>query len=379
MTMPFENHLDNTVPRLLDELNIPGAAIALVDTGELAAVKTYGYACTDRQIPVSGHTLFQIASISKAVTAWGVMKLTEAGKVDLDAPVGRYLSRWQLPKSAFDHNAVTVRRLLAHTAGVSLEGFKGIHPRHQIPTLEDTLSGRVPPLDELQTAYSFRWNEKPDIERERRPVYLQHPPGQAFHYSGGGFTLLELMIEEVSGQRFSAYMQEHILEPLGMTASSFERREENRQLFATPYTAKGEALPHYGFNARAAGGMYSTIVDLARFACAELPGAGGEKPGRGVISPQSVEAMVSKQVFAESLQGMDFYSALGHFVIDMNGLSCIHHSGGNVGWRSVYAVIPETGAGLCVLINSEAGNDLWMKIMQDWGQLQQRSNGNGNQ
>ena len=141
----------------------------------------------DQGRPVRRNTQFQLASISKSVTSWGIMKLVEQGRLDLDAPVQKYLRRWQLPPSEFDLKRVTARRLLSHMAGISLPGFKGYHPRYPEPTLEQILQGEVPPLDEIQIKYARDWNEDPDFDRERVPVHVQYPPGEKVHLLRWGF------------------------------------------------------------------------------------------------------------------------------------------------------------------------------------------------
>jgi CubicO group peptidase (beta-lactamase class C family) len=113
------------------------------------------------------------------------MKLVEAGKLDLDAPVDNYLTRWHIPPSAFDATKVTARRLLSHTAGTSVHGYYGWPPAKDLPSVEASLNGD---------------------NNGSGPVVLEREPGAAFVYSGGGFTLLQLLIEEISQQPFATFM-----------------------------------------------------------------------------------------------------------------------------------------------------------------------------
>jgi len=368
MAEKYTQWMQEHVPALLEDLHIPGVAIATIDGGEASFLGGFGVADLDQNRPVTASTQFQLASISKAVTSWGIMKLAEQGRLDLDAPVENYLRRWRLPPSEFDHSMVTVRRLLSHTAGTSLPGFKGYHPRYPEPTLEQILQGDVPPLDEIQIQYAKDWNEEPDIDRERVPVCVQYPPGEQTIYSGGGFTILELLTEEISGLSFSEFMQQEILSPLGMSSSSFIYAQNTHPDFATPHNEQVEALPRYRLAARAAGGLNSNVEDLARFACAEIAGPNGEPPGRGVISVESIDFLTTPVMYSETIEGLDFYAAPGHYVFDFNGTTCVHHTGGNIGWRTVYATLPEARAGICVLINSSLGNDLWMQLMKIWAE-----------
>jgi len=199
---------------------------------------------------------------------------------------------------------------------------------------------RNPPLDDYQAQYAHDWNEDLDLDLERRPVCVMYQPGEKSIYSGGGYTILELLVEEISGLTFTDYMQREIFDPLGMTQSSFAYTQNTHPDFATPYNEQGEALPKYRLAAKAAGGLNSNIEDLARFACAEISGPEGEPPGRGVISPEAIELLMTPVIFSETIEGIDFHAALGHFVFDVAGASCVHHTGGNIGWRTIYAVLP---------------------------------------
>ena len=199
----FAEHLDDYVPRKLEELSLPGASIALIEDSRIATTRNYGFADVAGKRLISDDTLFQIASISKSVTAWGIMKLVEEGLLDLDAPVENYLTRWRLPPSDFDSSAVTARLLLMHFAGTSLSGCGGTPYDQHWYTVEDILYGRTPPLDEKQLAYAAKWGMDPDSYG--KPVKLIHPPGSKFEYSGGGFTILELLIEELSGMDFTSF------------------------------------------------------------------------------------------------------------------------------------------------------------------------------
>jgi len=368
MPIQFTQWMRDKVPGMLDELGIPGAAIATIDKGEPSFLGGFGLAHKGPDRPVKASTQFQLASISKSVTSWGVMKLVESGSLDLDAPVESYLKRWHLPPSAFDHDQVTARRLLCHTAGISLPGFKGYHPQYPEPTLEQILAGDVPPLDEIQKQYACDWNDEPDFDRERVPVHIQYPPGEKSKYSGGGFTILELLIEEISGLRFADFMQREILGPLGMKQSSFDYLQNSHPDFATPYNEQASELPRYRLGARAAGGLNSNIEDLTRFACAEMAGPDEAPPGRGVISTGSIDFLCTPVIYSETIEGTDFYAAPGHYVFDVDGVRCVHHTGGNIGWRSIYAIVPESGAGFCALINSSLGNDLWMPLLRIWAE-----------
>lgn len=364
MTSKFANDLDSKVPRLLQELSLPGIAIALIDNCAVQWVRCYGFANKERREPLGEHHRFRLASISKPVSAWGVMTLVERGLLDLDAPVDNYLTRWHLPTGGIDPKGITARGLLSHSAGLAAGGGSGVNPDYPLPSLVDTLSGEVtPPLDEDQLAYYERVGL--EIEEVLRPPTIVARPGEGYVYSNSGYALLQLLIEDISGQPFCDYMQQFVLQPLGMDASGFEHPMP-ADAFATPYDDEGSAIPIYRLVAKAAGGMNSTIGDLARFTCAEMRGPTGEPAGRAVLTEESVTLMHTPIMYAESEMGFDFHTGLGHLVCEIDGMTNVHHTGGFAGWRSVMSFNPSRGDGFVALINSSGGNPLWMQLIRDW-------------
>lgn len=356
--MNFISHLDREVPRLMARDRLPGAAVALIEKAKPLTIKTWGYADESSQSFIRQDSLFNVASISKAVTSWGVMKLVELGQIELDRPVETYLGDWRLPPSPYDHQLVTARRLLSHTAGINSEGVKAVDSSAAHYSTIDVLEGRLPALDERQRQYCLQWGIDP--EHDRDPVAVRFPPGEAFHYANLGFIVLQLLIEKVSGRAFADFMQTEILNPLGMRTASYSPPDPSNPRLATAYRSDGSPLPLYRHAALAAGALYCSIEDLARFACAELNG------GENVISRQGLAKLFERQCFAESLEGFDFDTGLGHYRLEVDGKTFVHHTGGVLGWRSVYGVIPQSGHGFCALINSDGGNQFWMELVKSW-------------
>lgn len=362
----FLKQLDAKVPNLLERLHLPGIALALIEDFEVAAIRTYGHADTARGLPVAPETIFRLASISKSVAAWGVMKLVEGDLLDLDAPVASYLTRWRLPESRFNHDHITARRILSHIAGLSAGGCDAFLPADPLPSHEDCLSGRRPtPLDPLQLEYFA--NVGLDALKQQQALTVVDQPGAHFNYSNSGYSLLQLMIEEISGRAFADFMQEEVLRPLGMRASTFHDVADGNPAVATPYDEAGTAVPYYRYVLKAAGGLSASIADLAVFACAGMAGPRGEPPGRGVLSPASVAQMHTAPVYAESEMGFDFFAGLGHFTTRAGGMNVVQHSGGFIGWRSIMTFMPAAGVGFVALINSSGGNPLWQELITDWG------------
>ncbi len=283
-----------------------------------------------RGAPVDRDTLFQVASLSKWVTAWGVMKLVEQGKIDLDAPVSRYLTRWRLPAGEFDNEQVTVRRLLSHTAGLTDGlGYAGFPPGEPLQSLEASLT---------QAA-----DASPGAAGS---VRVGMAPG-GFEYSGGGYTLLQLIVEEVTGQTFNDYMRQAVLVPLGMTRSTFVLTEPASNL-AEFYDVDGSRAIHFRFTASAAAALYTSAGDMTRFVAAHVPGPDGEPVGRGVLSAKTLIAM--REPHAAEL-GIDIWG-LGVMLYAPNtaGTFIIGHDGSNApAINTAVRMDPATGDGIVLL------------------------------
>jgi CubicO group peptidase (beta-lactamase class C family) len=295
--------------------------------------------------PVGRDTLFQAASLSKWITALGVMTLVDAGRVDLDAPVGDYLRRWRLPPSQFDNRQVTVRRLLSHTAGLTDGlGYGGFPPGRPVQPLVESLT------------------QAADAEPGEGAVRVGIEPGSEWRYSGGGYALLQLMIEDVTGESFDSYMRRAVLAPLGMTRSSFAAPQAVPDLAAS-YDTVGRPTPLLGFSAPSAVGLNTSAADLTRLIQAHLPGPAGEPPGRGVLRPATLELMRRPHAFQ---YGGELWG-LGVVIYSPNnaGGHIVGHDGSNTPAINTAARFnPANGDGIVVL---ETGNpNLATQVAAEW-------------
>lgn len=300
-------------------------AIVLIDHGQIA--KTY-YASHGRA--VDHQSLFQVASLSKWLTAWGVMTLVEQHRIDLDAPVSRYITRWRLPRGQYDNDSVTVGRLLSHTAGLTDGlGFRGFAPGQTLPTIEQELTR---PADVLPGASGV--------------VRVGASPGSDWRYSGGGYLILQLLIEEVTQESFNAYMRRAVFEPLLMTQSTFVDPDPAR--LADFYGPDGSIAPHYQFTALGAASLYTSAADLTRFLQAQSRGSDGAPPGRGVLAPATLAAMRTPHAFLYGLPVWGLGQAL--YASDRSGGYVTGHDGGNYPAINTTARInPANGDGIIVL------------------------------
>jgi CubicO group peptidase (beta-lactamase class C family) len=316
----------------------PGLAIALVCDGRLAWAAGYGVANQTTGEPVTPATRFQAASVSKPVTAWGVLRLVEQGRIDLDEPVVDHLRRWRPPPSPFQAEGITVRRLLSHTAGLSVHGYAGQTLDRPLPPIEASLSA--------EAGGSF-------------PVELLEAPGRRWLYSGGGYSVLQLLIEDLSARPFAEFMQTEVLERLGMTASSFQWRRT--AVTACPHDAEGGQIPDFTFAEQAAAGLVTTAPDLARFVAAALPGPEGEPPGRGVLRPSGVRLALTAAPGTDGRWGLGY--GLGWLP---SGDRLAYHEGANRGWRAGLALLPDRRGGIVVLANGDAGSAPINAVVQQW-------------
>ncbi|MDX1661310.1 MAG: serine hydrolase domain-containing protein, partial [Gemmatimonadota bacterium] len=337
-TAEFVEHLDALVPRLMEESRVPGTAVGLVEDGAVVAVLGWGRAAADGATPVGSETVFNVGSIAKSVTAWAVLTLVETGRIDLDRPVSGYLTRWEVPGAS---EGVTVRRLLSHTAGVSLPAVPGYRPGETVPSIEELLAD-------------------PDSG-----ATVTGTPGAEWSYSGGGYGILQLLVEEVSGRPFEAYVREAVLEPLGMRCSGFGPPGSTGCGSAAPHDTLGRPIPDLSFAMTAAAGLRTTAGDLARFLAAGLPGPDVETPGRGVLAPGSVAAMREPAPNAEQPYGIAY--GLGHNLIPVpGGGRSVGHAGSNPGWAAVATAIPKTGDGIVILTNGAGGLGVYKWVLCDW-------------
>lgn len=229
------------------EQNAGNAAFMLIEDGAISRE----YYSTSKDL-IDRDTVFATASMSKWLTAAGVMKLVQDGEVELDAPMSAYVSRWALPTGEFDDNEITVRRLLSHTAGLTDElGFGDYHLDEVIPSLEESLN-----------------NPRASDGRTAR-IAVTVAPGTEWKYSGGSYLILQLLIEEVSGTSFEEYMREAFFIPLGMSRSSYEPLSsvDNN---AGSFNRHGESTPIYQYASSGATGFATSTADLAKFVTAQI-------------------------------------------------------------------------------------------------------------
>jgi len=339
-----------TVPALLEEHGVPGAAVALVRGGEVVWADGFGMADVSTARPVTSDTIFNIASISKLVTAWGVMRLVERGEFDPDEPVASHLTRWEFPKSEFDSAGITARRLMSHTAGLSMHSIPGFEVSKPLPKLEDILSGEY-----TGSVYAPSGS----------PMTQLSPPGSEWRYSGGGTVLLQLLIEEITKETFTDYMAANVLAPLEMADSHFGWTGSMATRAAVPYADSGKPYPTYRFTGTSGAGLYTTARDLGRFVAAGFSGPTGSEPGRGVLEADTIEEMFEPVLLNDATRSR---CGLGYMIRDddTQPFKTVRHGGSNFGWQALVIGVPERNCGLAILTNSDNGRHLIPELVCTW-------------
>ncbi|MGH8025844.1 MAG: serine hydrolase domain-containing protein, partial [Pseudoxanthomonas sp.] len=182
---------------------VPGVAVAVLRDGRTISLKGYGSRLAGRNLPVGPDTLFSVGSVSKVATAALCLRLVALGKLDLDRDVGRWLRRWRLPEGLEgDTSGISLRMLLSHTAGFNVHGFKDVEPSAPLPSLLQTLNGTPPALN--------------------RPLERIDRAGSRSRYSGGGYMVVQTVIEDAMGRTFDALARQYLFAPLGMSRSRFD-------------------------------------------------------------------------------------------------------------------------------------------------------------
>jgi CubicO group peptidase (beta-lactamase class C family) len=337
-----------TLVERMEHYYVPGVSIAVINDYELEWAKGYGVLDAEESQPVTPETLFPAASIGKALTAVAAMQYIDMGLLDLDQSVSELLTGWKLPENEFTaQKDVTLRRLLSHTAGVSVSGFKGYLQGEELPTLTQLLDGEPP--------------------ANNRPIRVDTVPGTKWRYSGGGYQVVEQLLVDVTGKSFPAIMQESILGPADMASTTYaaELPEELRSNTASAHGHWGQPIVGKWLNApyMGAGAAWTTPTDLAKFANEIMLSISGQS--NLLLSQEMANLMIAPQAEGIPFMGplsMDW--GLGWQLNELMRERCISH-GGDIpeGYQTLLVAIPERGWGVVIMTNGANGDALRMEIL----------------
>ena len=325
---PVQGYVDGLMSGLVTSGQIPGAAVVVIQDGAITHKAGYGYADIRSRTPVDPDvTRFRVASISKLLTATAVMQAVEQGKVDLNADVNTYLSTFKVGTNFPE--PVTLANLLTHTAGFD-DRYRGMAASLSAPA--EVLSQH--------------------LARALPPRVL--PPNAVIAYSNYGIGVAGQVVENVTGEEFSAYVAGHILQPLGMTSSSFGIPYPIPPTIAVPYFRDGD---EGGFRrgqldqvrVGPAVDLITTAADMAKFMLVQLnKGAYGE--GQQLLAETTIERMQSRHFAnADGLDGWAYGFATGN----RNGIDWIGHDGAWGGFCAQLVLHPGSRSGFFVVYNGE--------------------------
>lgn len=319
--------------------HVPAVSIALIDGGKVQWARAYGVVEAGQSpvVAATPQTPFQAASVSKPVAALGALRLVQQGKLSLDQPVNDQLKSWKLPDNDLTRaKPVTLRMLLNHSAGTTVHGYDGYAQHQALPTLLQV-------LDALPPAQS-------------PPVRVDTTPGSVWRYSGGGFSVVQQLMADATGESFEPYMQREILKPLHMTHSTFAAPLPQHQRAATAagHLNDGTVLPGRWntYPESAAAGLWTTPTDLAQVVL-EMQRATAGASGT-VLSQDSATAMLTR--------GRGEYG-LGFYVEDLGPVTSFSHTGGTAGFRAQLYGYTGSGKGVVILTNSDNGAALIEEIL----------------
>jgi len=318
------------IEQLIIDGEVPSMAVAVARDGEIIWEEGFGLADRENGISATEHTPYPLASISKPLTATGLMVLVERGLIDLDNPINDNLGEVKLQARVGDAAEATVRRVANHTAGLPLHGqhFYDGEP-YQPPSINETI---------------------------RRYGYLVTAPGERWQYANLGYGILGHIISTVSGQEYADFMQEMVFAPLGMDHTSVHFGPGLVEDQVVKYTSDGMMVPPHDSDSPGASAIYSSAHDLIRFAMFHLKNDLPDQ--RVIITNASIDEMQRPSSDTGPMRDWEHEASgygIGWFVgVTEDGLRVVQHSGGTLGVSTVLGLLPDEDLAVAVLSNTDS-------------------------
>jgi CubicO group peptidase (beta-lactamase class C family) len=333
-----EGDAPQTLKERMAFYHIQGVSIAVIHNYKIEWAKGYGWADSSLKIPVTTQTLFQAGSISKSLNSIGVLELVQEKKIDLYTDINIYLRSWKFPYDSLSKNKkITVANLLSHTAGLTVHGFGGYEKTDTIPTIEQVLDGKKP--------------------ANSPAVRSMYGPGLKYEYSGGGTTISQLIVMDITHQPYAKYMYDHVLKPLGMTSSTYQQPpvDVKPALLACAYYPNGKEVPgkYHIYPEQAAAGLWTNPTDLAKYIIETQLALAGKS--HKVLNQEMTKTRLTPYI--------DNNAAFGCFINNFDGTKYFGHGGVDEGFISQYYGSLEGGNGLVVMVNTANGNAIIPEIV----------------
>ena len=330
--------------KLMRAYKVPALSIAVIDNFQIVWAKAYGVIEAGSNTPVTTRTLFQAGSISKPVAAAGALYLVEHGKLLLDEDVNLRLKTWKVPDNEFTKKEkVTLRRLMSHSAGLTVHGFPGYDVNDAVPTLVQIFNGEKP----ANTA----------------PIRVDFVPGTNVRYSGGGVTIEQQLMMDVTGKPFPALMREIVLDKIGMEDSSYEQPLPAARAAMTACGTYSDGKAVHGrwhiYPEMAAAGLWTTPTDLCKFA---IEIALSKQGKANHVLPQERTRQMLTPVLEEA--GLGFF-------LDKSNPGVFGHNGADEGFQALLTMNAESGKGVAIMANSDngiaVGDFLLRRVAKEYG------------
>jgi CubicO group peptidase (beta-lactamase class C family) len=321
---------------------VEGLSIAVVHNFVVEWAKGYGWADVSEHRPVTTRTLFQAGSISKSLNAVGVMLLVQRHQLDLNTDINNYLKRWKFPYDSVPKGRkITLGNLLSHTGGLSIHGFPGYVRGDSIPTIEEILDGKKP--------------------ANTGAVRSIAEPGTKFIYSGGGITISQLIVDNVTGQPYAEFMAHDVLQPMGMDNSSYTQPPPESPDRATGYLRGETVVPgkYHIYPEQAAAGLWTTPTDLGKYIVETQ--LANEGKSTKVLDQATTRTRLSPYI--DSIDASGTRTGMGVFLFQRGGRHYFNHNGSDVGFLSSYYGCLESGDGVVVMINNDINNTLLKEVI----------------
>ncbi|NUP08617.1 MAG: beta-lactamase family protein [Polyangiaceae bacterium] len=337
-----------SLEQAMREYNVQGVSAAAMVGGQVVWARAWGYADSKKRTPLTPETVLQAASVSKPLSAVGVMRMVQARKLNLDADVSTYLDGWEA-RYKNRHVPITLRQLMSHSAGLNVHGFGGYPSTvEDLPSTIDILNGK---------------GNSPAVRCELAP-------GTEAKYSGGGFTVVQAVVEAEVEEPFDAAMYQWLIKPFRMTHSTFEQpiADQHKGFTASAHGRDGRPIRgrYHVYPMQAAAGLWTTPTDLLTVAGA-LSNAYNGAPG-----PLS-QAMVKMMLTPTSASGS---IGIGWYLAERNGVVEATHNGQNEGFTSAVAWRTD-GLGAAVMVNGDGpiASGLLRAIAEEYGWRERTSSG----
>src|SRR5277367_4822446 len=332
-----DEHATHTLADRMNELKVPGVSIAVIHQGTIEWARGFGVRSVDGS-PVTADTMFQAGSISKPLAAMAALRLVQQGKLSLDTDLNTYLISWKLPSDPVAAGKpITLRELLTHTAGTTVHGFPGYANNEPVPTLVQVLNGEKPA-------------NTPAIRSEAAP-------GVNWKYSGGGFTIMQQVLIDVTQEPFPELLHDSVLAPIGMSHSTYEQPlpKTFQSFAATPYRSDGEPVEGgaHTYPEMAAAGLWTTPTDLARYTIEVERSLAGKS--NVVLSTE-----MTRQMLTAGQGSWGLGPETGGTATD----PLFRHGGVDAGFECLMVAYENRGEGAIVMTNAQGGGVLAMEIMR---------------